>query len=533
MQKNDYIEIEKKLVSYLIEIEQLQLKMKDLQTERIEWNQIDLLVSSLSGFICVLINESSNLSISRKTENTIGKFFSGYDMKNNPIDIVTKNIFNGDHRIHSQGHDLLRLFGTACRLMNGEAINYQKSGGTVIENIDEWDEITFEEAILIILVHFLKDAFTGRSLPIPGTSLIADINDEKVPKMLLDSYRSGNWNLKTLSGAIGGVKILEFVNQIFVKIAYSKENNYLQNQKRNELDLLSHTIVATYSAGKAFITSNPYDINYITVLKIIKNSCVSIDQKLIRTNNTLLKNEFQLAMLTLEQQVTILNSEIARIELDKSFLQVAKYKELSQTIFSNVVNERSNELFSAEIVKLKEDSANLKTQSTLAAQEIGSRGVFKRLISNSTKDLADNQVRIIQAFQNSEKLIQLNNQLIAALAYQQKITSQFIIETKESIEEQIKEITESQKDINDKLNHLTNDYVKTNKAVQEICTKLDALSKEMDNNSRIETNINERIIAIETTEKRNSSNLKRLAIICSTIMIFVIAALVYLFISKS
>lgn len=306
----------------LLRIQELQqkvlLEMDGLTTDRLPWTQADLIAGLLAGAIGVAADLTSKLNL---TENQASKLiapFKKFDRLNNPIDKNIPGAFGGDHRIYSQGHDLLRFFSTAQHMMTGSALNYHTDGGQLIVKGLAEGSLNLTEAMAILAVHLLKDVFTARSLPIPGTSIIADFNNYKVPKFLVDGYTSNDLNLKNGLGASLAASAPLFISSVYTSLFYKNVTPDIKKQKKIEVEILGQLMITAMSSGHAAITQNPLKINYASLLRLCVNSLQLLNGHYTRINNSKLRAELKLLILDLEQSKTLLALETMHMTLDNN-----------------------------------------------------------------------------------------------------------------------------------------------------------------------------------------------------------------------
>ncbi len=304
----------------LLKIQEIQQQVineaEGLVTERLPWTQADLITAILAGSVGVAIDLVSKGSLSEGQSKKLVSPFSKFDRLNSPIDKNIPGASLGDHRIYSQGHDLVRFFSTAKHMMTGSAINYHSDGGQLVVKGLSQGSMTLSEAMAVLTVHLIKDVFTARSLPIPGTSVIAGLNNHKVPDFLVKGYSSNDLNLKNGMGASLATGTPMLVSNIYTSLNYKDANAEQKKQKRTEIEALGQLMITAISSGHAAITKNPLKINYASLLRLCVTSLQLLDGHSKRLNNSKIRSELRLLILDLEQRKTQLAIETMHITLD-------------------------------------------------------------------------------------------------------------------------------------------------------------------------------------------------------------------------
>lgn len=308
----------------------------------------------------------------------LGKYLKEYDVKNNPIDKQIPGAPAGDHRLYSYGHDLLRVFKAVSLMLHGTGeVGIHGTGGVLILdtadekwlevleqiNIQPGDPMAYLKVLLILALHLYKDFCSARSLPIPGSTLLADLNGHKMPEFVDKLTNEMEYNLRTVTGKLASIFAIEIVIGIysFLMKLTSKGKQFSDEQhqaKKQKLLLISHSIAMLFNLGKVAVTKNPAFINFAQILRIVKlawDCCkheVNQNQKAIeKVNLSVLKTQMeQMQTLVLLDQSLYYTNQIERIIHHKQ----NEFYEKNQKRRENLANQK--ESLEALLAQLK--SAN-------------------------------------------------------------------------------------------------------------------------------------------------------------------------------
>jgi hypothetical protein len=156
--------------------------------ESYKLDKYDWLVAALLGILAgvadVVIGKPGGYSEPKM------KWAKAYDFKKSPIDYQGDlGAPVGDHRLYSNGHDLCRYGQTVQDVCEGRYSGWLPKGGESSALVGDFPSLDPTQAMLHIAVHLYKDFWTSRSLPIPGTSYLPGLFEDKVPDIVRDSYR--------------------------------------------------------------------------------------------------------------------------------------------------------------------------------------------------------------------------------------------------------------------------------------------------------------------------------------------------------
>lgn len=270
---NEIVEIEKKLNRPLI--------------KRAKWDNWDYSFVFITAMLGVIIdtlvgNPKKGVSAICSDKNSfIGEWFEkihSLHSKNSPMDYQGLKMGGGGHRLRSIGHDLLGFPFGIWQIMNGTFTGgYYHNGKyeSIILKINQYgnpyESHTFMEALLTYIGHVFCDFFSSYSIPIPGFGILAKLPARDIRIFAADMYNNG-YNLRHVF--IQGFSVLFIETMIrtysyfrLKKVQGLKEEPYLQ--KRRELLLLAHSIVAGFNIGKVAITGNIISLNLPQILAVV------------------------------------------------------------------------------------------------------------------------------------------------------------------------------------------------------------------------------------------------------------------------
>ena len=318
-------EIETELLWLTENQELIKKDLAGLNVERLPWTKSDLITAVVSGAIGIAIDLLSKKSIGEASAEKLVKPFREFDLKNNPIDKHLPGASPGEHRVFSQGHDIFRFYETVKVMMEGKALSYHTSGGLMeVKAVSDFPNLSLEQAAIILSIHLLKDVFTSRSLPMPGTSLLADLNNGKVPDFLVKGARTNDLNLKNGTGAVMATMIPILFARVYTSMMYENVEDELVKQKRLEIESLSQFMIVAASSANAGLSKNPLKINYSSLLRLCLNGIQLANEQSKRSNNSRLRAELQLTSLHFEQRRTQLALQVMHYCLDESDDAVGK-----------------------------------------------------------------------------------------------------------------------------------------------------------------------------------------------------------------
>lgn len=260
--------------------------------QRTHWSTADIAMVGLAGALgtaCVWFDASIDRAV-RTRLNVVTKtgVLRRWEKagKRLPVDYMGEGFGGRAHRVKSAGHDLARPFEALRQIMDGEFRGVRRSFGTksTVSASGTFDVVdSFEEALLRWFMHLGADVLTPMSLPIPGSSLLYEMDNETISQFALHAYkglRTGEGvNLRSAAVAPGMTTMTtEVVIRTHVHLdAYRARGTVelprQQERKRTELRLAAHSLVGAASIGKAtakaLITNHPSSIRHIHVPTLV------------------------------------------------------------------------------------------------------------------------------------------------------------------------------------------------------------------------------------------------------------------------
>lgn len=260
--------------------------------QRIRWTTADIAIVGLAGVLgtaCVWFDAAVDRAVRQRlsavAKTRVVRFWE-HAGKKLPIDYMGDGFGGRAHRMKSAGHDLARPFRALKQIMDGEFEGIRWSFGhrSVLKVSGRFDVVSsFEEALLRWMMHMGADVLTPMSLPIPGGSLLYELDNETISKFALHAYsglRAGEGlNLRSATVAPGMTALTtEVVVRTHVHLNAMRETGTFeltrqQERKRTELRLAAHSLVGAVSLGKAtaqgLITKHPAVIRHIQVPTLI------------------------------------------------------------------------------------------------------------------------------------------------------------------------------------------------------------------------------------------------------------------------
>ncbi len=322
------------------EINKIHSALNKPLVERLKWDRWDYIFAFAVSFLGVTIdtlvgNPKNGISkMCSDKDSYIGEWFEKIHSKHSsgsPMDYQGFKMGGGGHRLRSIGHDLLGFPYGVWQIMNGTFTGGYFEDGKFIEIISKvnqngnpYESKEILDALFTYIGHIFCDFFSSASIPVPGFGYLAQMPSRDIRKFAADMY-NGGYNLRHF--AIQGFSVL-FVEIMVRTYAYFRiksiegidKAQYIQ--KRRELLLLSHAIVAGFNVGKVAITGDILSINIPQILAVGFHF-VPFVMFHSRNNNETQKLIRNIGML--EQKQTKLESIISKSMIEsndfKSFLR--------------------------------------------------------------------------------------------------------------------------------------------------------------------------------------------------------------------
>ena len=347
------------------EINILSKEMSDINIKSLPFDKLDYLAILLSGvcggLIDIFLGKPSGYAEPKIKNDSfwgLGKKLKEFDIINNPIDASIPGAPTGDHRLFSYGHDLLRFFKGVNLLMGktqdvGFAVN---DPGEIFElDVTNYRDFktpeTIWKAVLILVIHLYKDFWTARSLPIPGSSIIASLNNKTMPKFIDDLTNKHEVNLRQLSGQALSITVIEIIIRIYSFFKYYK-NGIPKEQldhKRNKMLLMGQSTAMLFNIGKIISTQNPFFLNWLQVLEIMKLAWKvtkennEINQRaIIKVDLSVLKSKYEtLETLVMLDEAIYYTNQIDKFIVEQEAIINRKTKTLKEERAVNISTLRT------------------------------------------------------------------------------------------------------------------------------------------------------------------------------------------------
>lgn len=308
------------------QIEELAKSIDSISLESLKWDSYDLLCVFLTGVLGgvadILISKPGGYDEPTIKDDSffgLGKYLKEYDLKNNPIDKHIPGAPVGDHRLYSYGHDLFRIIQGIRLILNGTGPVGISGTGGIIELAQAPENYTAPDsvwkAIIVLVLHLYKDFWTARSLPIPGSTLIAELNNNTMPEWLDKITNDKEFNLRMLLGQALSIGINELIPWLYLKIKYYNEDitHTMFVEKLTKMKLIGHTVSLLFNVGKVITTQNPLLLNYGQIIRVLTLAIKAIVSESDMKNKSKLKAGLQVHRNKLELLETILITEKALV----------------------------------------------------------------------------------------------------------------------------------------------------------------------------------------------------------------------------
>jgi hypothetical protein len=165
------------------------------------------------------------------------------------------------------------------------------------------------KAILIQALHLYKDFWSQRSLPIPGSTIIGDLNDHKIPDFLHELTNNKDFNLRVLSGQLLSVAACEVIIRIYVALTKGTAPAESIARKKDIMLLGAHSVAMLFNAGKIYATGNPFLLNVPQLLMIMRYAFKVVKANMDDKRQYLLINHKFNQIMLLESMKTIVLME--------------------------------------------------------------------------------------------------------------------------------------------------------------------------------------------------------------------------------
>ena len=249
-----------------------------------KWDYITVFTISLIGVIIDTLvgNPKKGVSAICSDKNSyIGSWFEkihSLHSPNNPMDYQGFKMGGGGHRLRSIGHDLLGFPFGIWQIMNGNFTGGYYQNGKYFEIFSKvnqygnpYEAKPFIEALFTYIGHVFCDFFSTYSLPVPGFGYLAKLPYREIRIFAAEMYNNG-YNLRHMFIQGFSVLFIEIMIRTYSYFRLKKVQGLTDeqySQKRRELLLLSHSIVAGFNIGKVVITGNVLSLNIPQIFAVV------------------------------------------------------------------------------------------------------------------------------------------------------------------------------------------------------------------------------------------------------------------------
>lgn len=251
----------------VVQIEQL--FNRSVERERwIKWD--DYLVMAASGLAGAIFDLILNKGLFQQT------IHDGIPHKRHAIDFPLAG--GSKHRVIGAGHDLFRFAEARQMLIEGrfEAVF---RGGRIFSThykyagiMKPYVKIPEEASTNVLIMHWIADLFSKRSMPIPGWSYLTEDND-RLADFALKSYENG-MNLRMLVANLSGVALTGLILRVYFLVRLyvtTGKVEFTSSPKFHEMALAAHSVNVLCNAGKVAITQNVFAINVPAIMAVIRH----------------------------------------------------------------------------------------------------------------------------------------------------------------------------------------------------------------------------------------------------------------------
>lgn len=228
----------------------------------------DVIVISIAGILCGVCN-----GLFKSYVPQTGKYKHKHGTTRSAVDYKVPNPgvkgHQGLHRQIGPGHDLFRI-NEALQMMNGEKNDFKLWGKSAAEIMGgvlhpgnmKVDDFLAKGGFKIpanpkaeLLNHLIIDFFTKTSLPIPGTSYIAD-HSEFFARLMMELYGEG-LNLKNLAGNSVSTALMQlFIDSYIFFSKVMPETRLIEKVKEQQYQIIKESL----DAFKRYKKSSEYSV---------------------------------------------------------------------------------------------------------------------------------------------------------------------------------------------------------------------------------------------------------------------------------
>ena len=205
--------------------------------------------------------------------------------------IAIDNAVGGpDHRLVGPTHDVFRLFKTVKLVREGrfesavkgvskEAASYRRGLPPYLKVDDP------KEALILVIMHWAADFFSSRSLPLPGWSRLAEVDNREFVSWLFKVYREGA-NLRTaisqFASNLSGLTLISILLHVYRYIdlfwiteraEFSASRLIMRQDLRFRWMSRNANLTAlAVTTGNVAITRNIFSWNYLALIKFFADA---------------------------------------------------------------------------------------------------------------------------------------------------------------------------------------------------------------------------------------------------------------------
>lgn len=256
----------------------------------------DHLASILSGLAGGFLDLRPQIAASLTSEEMHQRIDAAYKEKVKQIigregTLAIDNVMGGpDHRMVGPTHDVFRLFQTIQLVRRGK---FESAVKGVLKHKDSYRDglppyLQVEkaaDALVLVLMHWVADFFSSRSLPLPGWSKLAEVDNREFVDWLFKAYREGA-NLRTTVSQflsnLSGLALISILLHIYRYIdmfwiterveistlSLSRDLRFRWMTRNANLTALG------VSTGNTIITQNLFNLNYMAMIKFFADARV-------------------------------------------------------------------------------------------------------------------------------------------------------------------------------------------------------------------------------------------------------------------